>query len=131
MVPLCYFIGVLRLFKYVRVRLVLQQKEQSRLPFPQEDKTLRRKAVRDMTESKVLRIARGSVLGGAKLGAFAALFSGVQHGLAVQRNTHDMYNIVAAGTITGGAFSLTCMAQFLTFASILCLFIYLAARPHF
>lgn len=89
--------------------------------------------MRDMTESKVLRIARGSVLGGAKLGAFAALFSGIQHGLAVQRNTHDMYNIVAAGTITGGAFSLTCMAQFLTFASesILCSFIHLAARPHF
>jgi len=70
--------------------------------------------VRDMTESKVLRIARGSVLGGAKLGAFAALFSGILHGLAVQRNTHDMYNIVATGTITGGAFSLTVPGSLLT-----------------
>ena len=68
------------------------------------------KFIREMTENKVLRIARGTVLGGAKLGAFVALFSGVQHGLAVYRSSHDALNTVAAGAISGGSFSLTCMA---------------------
>lgn len=77
---------------------------------PGEDKLRRGKVIREMTENKVLRIARGTVLGGAKLGAFVALFSGVQHGLVVHRNTRDTLNTVAAGGITGGAFSLTCMA---------------------
>lgn len=81
------------------------------MPIPGEDKLRRGKIIREMTENKVLRIARGTVLGGAKLGAFVALFSGVQHGLAVHRSTHDALNTVAAGGITGGAFSLTCMAH--------------------
>lgn len=89
---------------------VWQRTEQSRLPIPGEEKPLRGKAIREMTENKVLRIARGTVLGGAKLGAFVALFSGIQHGLAVQRSTHDAFNTVAAGAFTGGAFSLTCNA---------------------
>ena len=88
-----------------------QKMEQSRLPFPHEDKLKPKgKIIREMTENKVLRIARGTVLGGAKLGAFVALFSGVQHGLAVHRNTHDTINTVAAGAITGGSFSFTCIA---------------------
>jgi hypothetical protein len=91
--------------------LACQKMEQSRLPFPHEDKLKPKgKIIREMTENKVLRIARGTVLGGAKLGAFVALFSGVQHGLAVHRSTHDALNTVAAGAITGGSFSLTCIA---------------------
>ncbi|KAG0626799.1 hypothetical protein M758_2G152800 [Ceratodon purpureus] len=89
--------------------------EQSRLPFPHEDKLKPKgKVIREMTENKVLRIARGTVLGGAKLGAFVALFSGVQHGLAVHRSTHDALNTVAAGAVTGGAFSLTLPGSLLT-----------------
>lgn len=89
--------------------VVCQKTEQSRLPFPHEDKKPRGKIIREMTENKVLRIARGTVLGGAKLGAFVALFSGIQHGLAVHRGNHDALNTVAAGGVTGGTFSLTCM----------------------
>jgi len=60
-----------------------------------------------MAEHRVLRIARGTVLGGAKLGAFTAVFCGVQHGLAVKRGCHDTYNVVVAGGVTGAAFGLT------------------------
>jgi hypothetical protein len=67
----------------------------------------RHNSMRQMAEHRVLRIARGTVLGGAKLGAFTAVFCGVQHGLAVKRSCHDTYNVVAAGGVTGAAFGLT------------------------
>ncbi|KAH8936305.1 hypothetical protein BDL97_17G078200 [Sphagnum fallax] len=67
----------------------------------------RHNSMRQMAEHRVLRIARGTVLGGAKLGAFTAVFCGVQHGLAVKRGCHDTYNVVVAGGVTGAAFGLT------------------------
>ncbi|XP_024400157.1 uncharacterized protein [Physcomitrium patens] len=102
------------LYGGVREAASAAKTEQSRLPFPHEDKKPRGKIIREMTENKVLRIARGTVLGGAKLGAFVALFSGIQHGLAVHRGNHDALNTVAAGGVTGGTFSLTLPGSLLT-----------------
>ncbi|KAJ7559783.1 hypothetical protein O6H91_04G101000 [Diphasiastrum complanatum] len=70
------------------------------------------KVLKDMMEKRMLRIASGTVLGGAKLGSFTAIFCGVQHGLAVRRNVHDTFNVVAAGAVTAAAFGLALPGSF-------------------
>ncbi|CAM6127002.1 unnamed protein product [Calypogeia fissa] len=69
---------------------------------------------RELMEQRVLRIARGTVLGGARLGTFTAIFCGIQGYMAVERNVHDTLNVVAAGSATAAAFGLAMPGSFLS-----------------
>lgn len=60
----------------------------------------RRNLLRAMMEEKVLRVARGTAMGGAKLGVFTGLFCAIEQYLAFRRSTHDTLNVVAAGGLT-------------------------------
>lgn len=64
--------------------------------------------LREMKEQLVLRVARGTVVGGAKLGLFTAFFCTVQSAFAVKRNIHDTMNVVAAASTTSATFGLLC-----------------------
>ncbi|KAH7373394.1 hypothetical protein KP509_17G053800 [Ceratopteris richardii] len=57
-------------------------------------------------EEKVLRISRGTVIGGAKLGVFTGLYCATEQYMALYRNTHDTLNVVAAGSLTAATFGL-------------------------
>eukprot|EP00249_Psilotum_nudum_P012907 c24040_g1_i2 orf=354-983(+) len=73
----------------------------------------RRWLFREIMEQKVLRVARGTVSGGAKLGLFTALFCGVQHSLAVERSKHDTVNVAVAGMVTAATFGLLLPGSFM------------------
>lgn len=60
----------------------------------------RRNLLRAIMEEKVLRVARGTAMGGAKLGLFTALFCATEQYLAFRRSSHDTLNVVAAGGLT-------------------------------
>lgn len=60
----------------------------------------RRNLLRAVMEEKVLRVARGTAMGGAKLGVFTGLFCATEQYLAFRRSTHDTLNVVAAGGLT-------------------------------
>lgn len=70
------------------------------------DARQRRNLLREIMEQKVLRVARGTASGGAKLGLFAAVFCAVEQYLAIERNTHDTLNVVAAGSATAATVGL-------------------------
>lgn len=70
------------------------------------DKREQYRVMRDAMEKRFIRVARGSILGGAKLGLFTACFSGLQHLLAERRGVHDAFNIAGAGSATAAAFGL-------------------------
>lgn len=80
------------------------------LPPMQEGKDWKTKRFmwRELVEQRVIRMTRGTVLGGARLGTFTALFCGIQSSLAVKRDVHDTLNVVAAGSATAAAFGLAC-----------------------
>ena len=62
--------------------------------------------MRDAMEKRFIRITRGSIVGGVRLGMFTAAFYGLQNFLAEKRGVHDVYNVAAAGSATAATFGL-------------------------
>ncbi|BBN03431.1 hypothetical protein MPTK1_2g23440 [Marchantia polymorpha subsp. ruderalis] len=78
------------------------------LPPMQAGKDLRTQRFmwREMVEQRVIRITRGSVVGGARLGVFTAIFCGAQWYFAREFDIHDTWNVTVAGSTTAAAFGL-------------------------
>jgi len=62
--------------------------------------------MRDAMEKRFLRVARGSLVGGVRLGMFTGAFCGIQNLLADVRGVqvYDVLNVVGAGSITAATF---------------------------
>ena len=71
-----------------------------------EDKREQHHLMRDAMEKRFIRVTRGSIVGGIRLGMFTAAFYGVQNLLAEKRGVHDVFNVVGAGSATASAFGL-------------------------
>lgn len=71
-----------------------------------------RNLLREIMEQKVLRVARGTAMGGAKLGSFTALFCAVEQYLTIERNTRDTLNVVVAGSVTAATVGLLLPGSF-------------------
>ena len=61
---------------------------------------------RHSMERRLVQISKGTVRGGMAVGALTSLFSGVQLGLSVLRETRDTLNTVAAGSVSASALGL-------------------------
>lgn len=70
------------------------------------DKREQYRLMRDAMEKRFIRVTRGSIVGGVRLGMFTAAFYGIQNLLAEKRGVHDVYNIAAAGSATAATFGL-------------------------
>ncbi|KAE9602632.1 hypothetical protein Lal_00049904 [Lupinus albus] len=70
------------------------------------DKREQHRLMRDAMEKRFLRITRGSIVGGVRLGMFTAAFYGIQNLLAEKRGVHDVFNVVGAGSATASVFGL-------------------------
>ncbi|KAG8378849.1 hypothetical protein BUALT_Bualt07G0027500 [Buddleja alternifolia] len=70
------------------------------------DKREQYRLMRDAMEKRFIRVTRGSIVGGIRLGMFTAVFYGLQNLLAEQRGVHDVYNVVGSGSATAAAFGL-------------------------
>lgn len=70
------------------------------------DKREQYRLMRDAMEKRFIRITRGSIVGGVRLGMFTAAFYGLQNLLAEKRGVHDVYNVVGAGSATAATFGL-------------------------
>lgn len=70
------------------------------------DKREQYRLMRDAMEKRFIRVTRGSIVGGVRLGMFTAAFYGLQNLLAEKRGVHDVYNIAAAGSATAATFGL-------------------------
>lgn len=77
------------------------------------DKREQHRLMRDAMEKRFIRVARGSLVGGIRLGMFTAGFYGLQNLLAEKRGVIDVYNVVGAGSATASTFGLICEYQFL------------------
>ncbi|XP_010251185.1 PREDICTED: uncharacterized protein LOC104593161 isoform X2 [Nelumbo nucifera] len=70
------------------------------------DKREQYRLMRDAMEKRFIRVTRGSIVGGVRLGMFTAAFYGLQNLLAEKRGVHDVFNVVGAGSATAAAFGL-------------------------
>ncbi|XP_052180369.1 uncharacterized protein LOC127793718 [Diospyros lotus] len=70
------------------------------------DKREQYRLMRDAMEKRFIRVTRGSIVGGVRLGMFTASFYGLQNLLAEKRGVHDVYNVVGAGSATAATFGL-------------------------
>ncbi|KAF4349052.1 hypothetical protein F8388_008799 [Cannabis sativa] len=70
------------------------------------DKREQYRLMRDAMEKRFLRITKGSIIGGVRLGLFTAAFYGLQDVLAEKRGVHDVFNVVGAGSATAATFGL-------------------------
>ncbi|KAL6849955.1 hypothetical protein ACP4OV_020582 [Aristida adscensionis] len=70
------------------------------------DKREQYRLMRDAMEKRFIRVAKGSLVGGVKLGVFTGIFFGIQNLLIERRGVHDVFNFVGAGTATTAAYSL-------------------------
>ncbi|XP_050257531.1 uncharacterized protein LOC126702754 [Quercus robur] len=70
------------------------------------DKREQHRLVRDAMEKRFVRVARGSIIGGVRLGMFTAAFYSLQNLLAEKRGVHDVFNVAAAGSATAATFGL-------------------------
>ncbi|CAO2184971.1 unnamed protein product [Urochloa humidicola] len=70
------------------------------------DKREQYRLMRDAMEKRFIRVAKGSLVGGARLGMFTATFFGIQNLLIDTRGVHDVFNIAGAGSATAAAFGL-------------------------
>lgn len=70
------------------------------------DKREQYRLMRDAMEKRFVRVARGSIVGGVRLGMFTAVFYGLQNVLADKRGVHDVFNIAGAGSATAAMFGL-------------------------
>ena len=83
------------------------------------DKREQYRLMRDAMEKRFLRVARGSIVGGVRLGMFTASFYGLQNLLADKRGVHDVFNIAGAGSATAAMFGLICENTQLSYCLIL------------
>lgn len=72
------------------------------------DKREQYRLMRDAMEKRFIRVTRGSLVGGIRLGMFTATFYGIQNLLADKRGVHDVFNIAGAGSATAAMFGLIC-----------------------
>lgn len=72
------------------------------------DKREQYRLMRDAMEKRFVRVTRGSIIGGVRLGMFTAAFCGLQNLLAEKRGVHDVFNVVGAGSATAATFGLIC-----------------------
>ncbi|KAE9467394.1 hypothetical protein C3L33_00684, partial [Rhododendron williamsianum] len=70
------------------------------------DKREQYRLMRDAMEKRFIKVTRGSIVGGVRLGMFTAAFCGLQNLLAEKRGVHDVYNVVGAGSATAATFGL-------------------------
>lgn len=70
------------------------------------DKREQYRLMRDAMEKRFIRVTRGSIVGGVRLGLFTATFYGLQNLLAEKRGVQDVFNIVGAGSATAATFGL-------------------------
>ncbi|XP_015693461.1 uncharacterized protein LOC102701777 [Oryza brachyantha] len=70
------------------------------------DKREQYRLMRDAMEKRFIRVAKGSLIGGVRLGMFTATFFGIQNLLIENRGVHDAFNIAGAGSATAAAFGL-------------------------
>lgn len=77
-----------------------------------EDKREQYRLMRDAMEKRFIRVTRGSIVGGVRLGMFTAAFYGIQNLLAEKRGVHDVFNVVGAGSATASAFGLICKKSY-------------------
>lgn len=70
------------------------------------DKREQYRLIRDAMEKRFIRVTRGSIVGGVRLGMFTAAFYGLQNLLAEKRGVHDVLNVAAAGSATAATFGL-------------------------
>ncbi|XP_047939975.1 uncharacterized protein LOC125187426 [Salvia hispanica] len=70
------------------------------------DKREQYRLMRDAMEKRFITVARGSIVGGIRLGMFTAAFYGLQNLLAEKRGVIDVYNVVGAGSATASTFGL-------------------------
>eukprot|EP00262_Sarcandra_glabra_P006966 TRINITY_DN1952_c0_g1_i1.p1 TRINITY_DN1952_c0_g1~~TRINITY_DN1952_c0_g1_i1.p1 ORF type:complete len:154 (+),score=33.91 TRINITY_DN1952_c0_g1_i1:51-512(+) len=70
------------------------------------DKREQYRLMRDAMEKRFIRVTRGSIIGGVRLGMFTATFFGLQNLLAEKRGVHDVFNIAGAGSATAATFGL-------------------------
>lgn len=77
------------------------------------DKREQYRLMRDAMEKRFIRVTRGSIVGGIRLGMFTAAFYGLQNLLAEKRGVHDVYNVVGAGSATAATFGLISKWQIL------------------
>ncbi|KAJ7956223.1 Mitochondrial import inner membrane translocase subunit Tim17/Tim22/Tim23 family protein [Quillaja saponaria] len=68
------------------------------------DKREQYRLMRDAMEKRFIRVTRGSIIGGIRLGMFTATFFGIQNLLAEKRGVLDVFNVVGAGSATAAAF---------------------------
>lgn len=71
-----------------------------------QDKREQHRLMRDAMEKRFVRVTRGSIVGGLRLGTFTATFFNLQNFLAETRGVHDVYNVVGAGSATAAVFGL-------------------------
>ncbi|ONK70680.1 uncharacterized protein A4U43_C04F410 [Asparagus officinalis] len=70
------------------------------------DKREQYRLMRDAMEKRFVRVARGSIVGGVRLGLFTSAFIGLQNLLADKRGVDDVFNIAGAGSATAALFGL-------------------------
>jgi len=70
------------------------------------DKREQYRLMRDAMEKRFIKVTRGSIVGGVRLGMFTAAFCGLQNLLSEKRGVHDIYNVVGAGSATAATFGL-------------------------
>ena len=75
------------------------------------DKREQHRLMRDAMEKRFVRVARGSLIGGVRLGMFTAAFYSLQNLLAEKRGVHDVFNVAAAGSATAATFGLISKIQ--------------------
>ncbi|KAH0466522.1 hypothetical protein IEQ34_003760 [Dendrobium chrysotoxum] len=63
------------------------------------DKREQYQLMRDAMEKRFLQVARGSIVGGVRLGIFTATFYGLLNLLADSRGVHDAFNVAGAGSL--------------------------------
>lgn len=71
-----------------------------------QDKREQHRLMRDAMEKRFIRVTRGSLIGGMRLGMFTASFFSLQNFLAETRGVHDVFNVVGAGSATAAVFGL-------------------------
>lgn len=82
------------------------------------DKREQYRLMRDAMEKRFIRVTRGSIIGGVRLGMFTAGYCGLQNLLAEKRGVNDVWNAVGAGSATAATFGLLCMISFLIFGML-------------
>jgi hypothetical protein len=83
------------------------------------DKREQYRLMRDAMEKRFIRVAKGSLVGGVRLGMFTATFFGIQNLLVENRGVHDVFSIAGAGSATAAAFGLICMSLTIIFSFLL------------